>query len=82
MELDTLGKKKVGTTLGKTDLEVGERTLLNQKDCPGIQPGITALESVNCFSPLKFSLQFHDRPAFLKKLIPHFSREMRNLNVW
>lgn len=56
--------------------------MLNQRDCPGIQPGTTALENVNCFPPLKLSLQPHDRPAFLKELIPHFSREMRNLTVW
>lgn len=81
-ETCTLGKTKVEVILAKTDLKLEEKNFAEQRDCPGIQPVITALESVNCFLPRKLSLQTHDRPAFLKKLLSHFSREMRNLTVW
>lgn len=56
--------------------------LLYGRDCSGISPIITTLVTELCFPPPKLSLAPHDRPAFLKELIPHFSREMWNLTVW
>ena len=56
--------------------------LLYRKDCSGISPIITVLVTELCFPPPKLSLPPHDRPACLKELIPHFSREMWNLTVW